>query len=195
MKFSSFIKSQRMVKRSDYEGAAQILEAELTGTNEDLAYLEAIAHYQLWAGNEEEAILTAKKALLIDHHSFDMPKILSVIYANHENHEEAIKFVKIAVQNYKPESPYAIPGWVMNGLKLGGKFSARLRQIEKAAKEDFEDPNKSRREWRAWAEEYMNWYDEVITLGRNSKTSELYRLFPSRIMKSLIKLYKNDHPH
>ena len=148
--------------RKDYEGALQFLEGELTGTNEDLPYLQMIAHYQLWAGNKEKAIVTAKKALLIDPKGFDMPKMLSVIYAERENHEEAIKFVKIAVQNYKPERAYEIPGWLISGLKLTGKFSSRLSQIEKAAKEDFEDPNKARREWRAWAEEYMAWYNEAI---------------------------------
>jgi tetratricopeptide (TPR) repeat protein len=162
MKISSFIKSQMKVRQKDFEEASRILEAELTGTNEDLQYLEAIAHYQWWAGNEEKAILTAKKALLIDPHGFDMAKMLSVIYAERENHDEAIKFVKIAVQNYQPENPYVIPGWVSSCLKLGGKFSARLRQIEKTAEEDLEDPNKGRREWRAWAEEYMSWYDETI---------------------------------
>ena len=162
MKISSFIKSQMKAGRKDYEGALQILEGELTGTNEDLPYLQMIAHYQLWAGYKEKAVVTAKKALLIDPTGFDMPQMLSVIYAERENHEEAIKFVKIAVQNYKPESAPEIPGWVSSGLKLAGKFSARLRQIEKAAKEDLEDPNKARRDWRAWAEEYMAWYDEAI---------------------------------
>lgn len=162
MKISSFIKSQMNVRRKDYKEASEILEAELTGSSEDLPYLEAIAHYQLWAGNEEKAIITAKKALLIDPKGFDMPKMLSIIYAKRENHEEAIKFVRIAVQNYEPENPYKIPGWVSSGLKLAGKFSTRLKQIEEAAKEDIEDPNKDRREWRAWAKEYMAWYDEAM---------------------------------
>jgi tetratricopeptide (TPR) repeat protein len=161
MKITNFVKSQMKAGRKDYEGALQILEGELTGTNEDLPYLEMIAHYQLWAGNEDKAIVTAKKALLIDPKGFDMPKILSVIYAERENHEKAIKFVRIAVQNYKPGTASEIPGWVSSGLKLAGKFSARLRQIEKAAKEDLEDLNKARREWRAWAEEYMAWYNEA----------------------------------
>ena len=89
--------------RNDYEEALQILEGELTGTNKDLPYLEMIAHYLWWAGNEEKAIVTAKRALLIDPKGFDMPKMLSLIYAERESHEEAIKFVKVAVQNYKPK--------------------------------------------------------------------------------------------
>jgi tetratricopeptide (TPR) repeat protein len=162
MKISSFIKSQMKAGRNDYEGALQLLEGELTGTNEDLPYLEMIAHYHWWAGNEEKAIITAKKALLMDSKGFDMPKILSVIYAKRENHEEAIRFVRIAVQNYKPGNASEIPGWIFSGLKLAGKFSARFRHIEKAAKEDLADPNKTSREWRAWAEEYMAWYDEAM---------------------------------
>jgi len=162
MKVSSFIKSQMNVRRKDYEKASEILEADLTGTNDDLPYLQAIAHYQWWAGNDEKAIITAKKALLIDPKGFDIAKMLSVIYAERENHEEAIKFVRIAVQNFEPENPYKIPRWASSGLKLAGKFSTRFKQIEEAAKEDIEDPNKDRREWRAWAEEYMAWYDEAM---------------------------------
>jgi tetratricopeptide (TPR) repeat protein len=162
MKISSFIKSQMKAGRKDYKGASDILEAELTGTSEDLPYLEAIAHYQWWAGHEEKAIVTAKKGLLMDPKGFDMPKMLSVIYAERENHEEAIKFVRIAVHNYKPESVSELPGWVFSGLKLVGKFSARFRHIEKAAKEDLSDLNKSSREWRSWAEEYMEWYNEAM---------------------------------
>jgi tetratricopeptide (TPR) repeat protein len=161
MKISSFIKSQLKVSRNDYEGALQILEGELTGTNEDLLCLGMITQYQLWAGNTEKAIGTAKQVLAIDPNNFEMLKMLSLIYAEQENHKDAIEFVKIAIQNYKPEGDPAAPQWMFSTLKLAGKFSSRLKQIEETAREELGDPNKSGREWREWADEYLAWYNEA----------------------------------
>jgi tetratricopeptide (TPR) repeat protein len=150
------------VSRNDYEGAGRILEGELAGTSEDLPYLEAIAHYYWWGGNEQKAIEMAKKALAIDLNNFEMPKMLSLIYAKLEKHEEAVEFVNIAVQNFKFQDGSVFPRWIPSTLTLASKFSTRLKTLEKYVKEDFRDPNKARREWRTWADEYLAWYEGSI---------------------------------
>jgi len=155
----SFVKSQRKVARKDYRGAVQVLECELIGTNDDLTYLVMIAQYQLWDGNEEKAIEAAKKALRIDPNNFEMSKMLSVVYAKHEKHEEAVKLVKIAIQNYKPESCPTPPLWLHSALRAVSRFSTRLNNIEEAVR----DPNKGKRDWRAWADAYLSWYNETMT--------------------------------
>lgn len=163
MRFTKFLKSQLKVSRNDYEGAGRILEGELDGTNEDLPYLEAIAHYYCWGGNEQKAIEMAKKALAMDLNNFEMPRMLSLIYAKLENHEEAVEFVKIAVQNFKFEDGPAYPRWIPRALTITSKFSTRLKNVEKYIKEDVRDPNKARREWRTWADEYLAWYEEAMS--------------------------------
>ena len=83
--------------------------------------------------------------------------MLSEVYAKRENHE-AVKFVKIAVQNYKPvDSKHSL--WFHSALRVASKFSIRLKSIE----ETIQDPNKARREWREWADEYLSWYNETMS--------------------------------
>jgi len=150
------------IGRQDYEGALQLLEGELAGTADDSPYLEMIAHCHWLAGNDEKAIETAKEALELDPNNFEMPKILSQIYAEHEEHEQAVAYVKIGLRNYKSDSLPAVPRWVFGAMKLAAKYSARWKHVEEAAKEDLGDPNKDSREWCAWANEYLLWYEEAL---------------------------------
>ena len=151
-----------LIGRGDYEGAIRILEGELTGTADDALYLEMIAHWHWIAGNHEKAIETAKKALSLDPTSFDMPRILSQIYAKREEHEQAAAYVKIGLNNYPAENLQAPPAWAFGVLKFVGKFSARWKRIEEAANEDLKDPDKDRREWNAWAKQYVAWYEASV---------------------------------
>jgi tetratricopeptide (TPR) repeat protein len=151
-----------LVGRKDYEGALRILEGELTGTDDDKPYIEMVAHCHLWSGNKEKAIETAKKALALNPASFEMPRMLSQIYAEREDHEQAIKYVKNGLINYPSEDLPAPPKWAFSLLKLAGKFSARWKHVEEATKEDFRDQDKARREWQVWAIEYLAWYDEAL---------------------------------
>ena len=151
-----------LVGRKDFEGALRILEGELTGTDEDKPYIEMVAHCHLWSGNQEKAIEMAKKALALNPSSFEMPRMLSQIYAEREDHEQAIKYVKNGLSNYPSEDLPAPPKWAFSLLKLAGIFSARWKRVEEATKEDLRDPDKDRREWQAWAKDYLAWYDESL---------------------------------
>lgn len=92
-----------LIGRRDYDGAVRVLEGELTGTSEDIPYLELIAHCQWQAGSEEGAIETAKMALAHDPKNFETPKMLSQIFAEHEDHEQAIEYAKMGLKNFPSE--------------------------------------------------------------------------------------------
>ncbi len=151
-----------LVGRRDFEGALRILEGEITGTAEDKLYLEMIALCHLEAGNQEKAIEAAKKALELNPSSFEMPRMLSQIFAEREDHEQAAEYVRIGLSNYPAEDLPTLPKWSFALLKLAGKFSARWKRVEEAAKEDLRDPEKDRRDWQAWAKEYLAWHGEAL---------------------------------
>jgi tetratricopeptide (TPR) repeat protein len=151
-----------LVGLRDFKGALRILEGELTGTDEDTPYLEIVAHCHLEAGNQEMAIETAKKALTLNPTNFEMPRMLSQIYAESEAHEQAVTYVKIGVCNYPSDALPVLPIWAFGVLKLAGKFSARLKRVEEATKDDLRDSDKGRRDWQSWAKEYLAWYDEIL---------------------------------
>lgn len=166
MSTARFLKTQMkiapLIGRRDYDGAVQVLKGELDGTSEDTPYLEMIAHCFWQAGSEEKAIETAKKALDLDPKNFEMPRMLSQIFAEHENHEEAIEYVKIGLNNFPSEPLTAPPSWAFSALKLAGKFSTKWKRVEQAAIEDLQAPDKDRRTWRSWANEYLAWYEDAM---------------------------------
>jgi tetratricopeptide (TPR) repeat protein len=161
-----------LIGRKDYEGALRILEGEITGTAEDMLYLEIIVFCHLETGNQEKAIETAKKALALNPTSFEMPKMLSQLFAEREDHEQAVKYVKIGLSNYPTEVPPVPPNWACGLLKLAGKFSPRWKRVEEATKDDFRDPDKDRREWQVWAQEYLTWYDEFLKNSSNQVAAD-----------------------
>ena len=156
------IKVAPLIGRRDFDTAVQVLEGELTGTSEDILHLELIAQYHWQAGNEQKAIETAKKALALDPKSFEMSRMLSQIFAEHEDHEKAIQYVKIGLNNFPSEPLPAPPSWTFSVLNLAGKFSARWKRVHEAANEDLQDPDKDRREWQSWAYEYLAWYADAM---------------------------------
>lgn len=121
-----------------------------------------IAQCHWEAGSEEKGIETAKKALALDPKNFEMPRMLSQIFAEHEDHEQAINYVKIGLNNFPSEPIPAPPSWAFRALKLAGKFSAQWKRIHEAANQDLKDPDKERREWQSWAHEYQTWYEDAM---------------------------------
>jgi tetratricopeptide (TPR) repeat protein len=151
-----------LVGRRDFEGALRILEGEITGTAEDKLYLEMIALCHLEAGNKEKAIEAARKALELNPTSFEIPRMLSQIFAEREDHEQTIEYVRIGLSNYPSEDLPTPPKWAFGLLKLAGKFSTRWKHVEEATKEDLRDPGKDRRDWQTWAKDYLAWYNEAL---------------------------------
>jgi tetratricopeptide (TPR) repeat protein len=150
-----------LIGREDYAGAVQVLEGALTDTSEDLPYLELLAHCHWHQGDEEKAIETARMAINLNPDSFEMPRMLSQILAERENHEEAVKFVKIALKNFPSEPLAAPPSWALTALKIAGKISDRCKHAHKSATEEVRDADASLLEWQAWAKEYLEWYEEA----------------------------------
>jgi tetratricopeptide (TPR) repeat protein len=160
--FKTQMKVAPLIGRRDFDAAVQVLEGELTGATEDILHLELIAQCHWQAGNEEKAIETAKKALALDPKNFEMPRMLSQIFAEHEDYEQAIAYVKIGLNNFPSEPLTAPPSWAFSALKLAGKVSAKWKRVEEAAIEDLKDPDKERREWRSWANEYLAWCEDAM---------------------------------
>lgn len=167
MRIEKFLKLQMKVApllgRRDYGGAVQVFEGALTDTSEDLPFLELLAHCHWHQGDEEKAIETARRALAFDPESFEMPRMLSQILAERENHEEAVKFIKIALKNF-PSEPLAVPpSLALAALKIAGKISERCRHAHKSATNELRDADASLLEWQTWANEYLEWYEEART--------------------------------
>ena len=138
----------------------QVLEGALTDTSEDLPYLELLAHCHWHQGDEEKAIETARRALAFDPGKFEMPRMLSQVLAERENHEEAVKFVKIAHKNFPSEPLAAPPSWALTGLKIASKISERCKHAHRSATEELRDADASLLEWQTWANEYLERYEE-----------------------------------
>lgn len=151
-----------LIGQGDYSAALRILENELNKTPEKIPYLEMIAQCQWQSGNEEKAIETAKKALALDPMNFEMPRMLSQIFAEHEDHEQAVQYVKVGLSNFPSEPFPPPPSFLFSALKLAGKLSARWKRVQEAAEQDLRDPGKDSREWQSWANEYLEWHEETV---------------------------------
>lgn len=166
MNTARFLKTQMkiapLIGRRDYDEALRILEGELTGTADDAAYLEMIAHCHSQTGNEEKAIETAIKVMALDPNNFEMPRMLSQIFVDNGDHEQAVVYVRIGLNNFPSEPTPAPPSWALSALKLAGKFSARWKRVEEATNKELREPDKDRREWQAWANDYLEWYETVL---------------------------------
>jgi len=166
MNTARFLKTQMkvapLIGRRDYDKALRILEGELAGTSDDAAYLEMIANCHLWTGNEEKAIETAKKVMVLDPNNFEMPRMLSQIFVNRGDHEQAAVYVRNGVDNFPSEPTPPPPSWMLSVLRLAARFSARWKRIEETTNKELREPDKDRREWRAWANDYLTWYENEM---------------------------------
>src|SRR5712692_1199648 len=163
MHFATFLKVQfqvaRRVGRKDYDGAIHGLERALSGSKNDTPYLELIAQCHHWAGRDEMAIASAKKALDIDPMSFGAVKFLSEIHARRTEHELAAQYVRRGLENF-PEPLPTMPRVFFGILRLASFAFPRVKAVEKKAKENISDPNRNNNEWYAWAKQYLAWYDQ-----------------------------------
>jgi|SRR5712691_427264 len=152
------LQAARCVGRKDYDEAIRVLEAALSGSPRDVPFLELIAHCHYWANREDLALTSAQKALELDPKSFGAIKFMSGIYAKRTEHEVAAQYVRRGLENYPKPLPTPPKAFFLF-LRLASFLFPRLRAIEKRAREDIADPNKSNSDWYTWARQYLAWYD------------------------------------
>ena len=97
-------------------------------------------------------------ALRCDSDDFDALRMLAEIYANRNEHDKAVDFVRRGLANHpKPSAP--LPR-VAKALRIVAPLlPKRLRRAIETDLTIFEDPGANDRKWFAWAKEYLAWYD------------------------------------
>ncbi len=162
MSVVSFAKTQmevgRCIGRKDFDAAIRILEGSLSHDPTDIPSLEMIALCHRWSHRNDMAIAAANQALAYDSKNFDAIRLLAEIYAERNEHETAVRFVRLGLESY-PESLPPLPKIFFRVLHLFAAVLPRLRRIEEAARRDLGDRNKDNREWYSWAKQYLAWYD------------------------------------
>lgn len=162
MQLVAFAKTQlevgRCVGRKDYDGAIRVLESSLSNTNADTHSLVMIALCHRWSNRNDDAIEMAQRALSHDSGSFGAYRLLADVYAERKEHEMAVRFVRLGLDNFPEPTPPA-PKFIFWLLRVGSLFIPRLRRVEEAARTELADPNNDTRDWYAWAKQYLAWYD------------------------------------
>lgn len=165
MSIAKFAKNQMQVAqcigREDYDGAIRLLEESLSNSSKDLYALEMIALCHRWSHRDDLAIASARKALAYDPKHFGAIRLLSEIYAERKDHETAVQFTRLGLENYPSPLP-ATPKAFLWLLRVGAAIFPRLKRIYESAQGDLADPNKDCAEWYSWAKEYLTWYDSAF---------------------------------
>ena len=159
---SGFFKEQfalsRCIGRGEFDGAIEVLAEGLDESDNDDDQLALIAQCHLWAKRDDEAVLFAIKALDINPKSFLPHSLLGRIYAERGEHQNAQRHLRLGLANY-PEPVPTPPDITFRGLRMLGSFSPRLRNMSKIWEEGLKDPNQPNTEWRDWAVEYLQWFE------------------------------------
>jgi len=161
MQMTSFLKNQMLLARhvgnKDHQAAIKILEESLTDSPKDVTTLEVIALFHHLSGEDEKGIEAANKALSYDNTCFGALKVLSEIYAEQENHEMTIQFVRRGIEHFKSDE-IPLPLKMFSSLAKGlSTVSSKFQKVAERAKQNLE----GNKEWLAWAHSYVAWYEEM----------------------------------
>jgi tetratricopeptide (TPR) repeat protein len=163
------IKVARSIGDHNFDEAIRIMASRLTNTAEDAHDHSMIALCHHWAGRDDAAAASAKKALEHDPKSFESLRLLAYIYAAREEHEAAAHYTRLGLENYEGP-PSLSPQWVWRMVQsafwLIGIFVPRLRQ---GAKVEMPDLSKPYEEWFTGARQYLEWYEAVYGNPMNPK--------------------------
>ncbi len=155
-----FLRLVRLIGREDYDGAIDLLRAHLKGNASDQPSLELIALAHYFADRADQAIAAGEEALAYDSASFQMHMLLALWLAEKDEHAEAARHARQALEN-DPEPIPEPPRFLINAIKCLGRIFPRLRRVDPdAALQRLEAQHA---EWRDWAERYLDWYD--LTYG------------------------------
>ena len=161
------IRFARMIGREEFDDAIDYLRAGLKGNKSDLASIEMIAHCHHWAGRKEETIVVCREALGLDPNSFDMHVMLSQLFAENGEHDDAAIHARKGLECY-PEPLPEIPGFMLSAFNALGRFVPSIRNFPPdAALQKIET---WRAEWFGWAKRYLSWYE--VTFGETAKPTE-----------------------
>lgn len=152
------------------EEAILELKKSLTGTGDDVYILSLIADFYYHSDRPKKAIEYADKVIAIDEKNFDANALLAMIYANLKDHEFALCYIRVALENF-PEPMPAPPKFMLRIVSLVGFIFGKPKHWAKKLEAEASNPNRSRQEWLDWATKYMRWYynDELapFALSKN----------------------------
>ena len=144
----------------DYDTAITIYEREIQENNKETyaVSIKAIAQCYGWKGDLESAIEYADKALTLDPDDFQMLMLAARYWHDKQNEEMTYKYICKVIEN-PPTEEEQIPQFVFWIMKPFALFFKNLRNIEKKAKNAFDESEQKNKEWIEWAKEYKNWYE------------------------------------
>jgi tetratricopeptide (TPR) repeat protein len=153
MQLVAFAKTQvavgRCIGRKDYDGAISVLENSLSNTDADAPSLLMIALCHRWSNRNDDAITMAQRALSHDSRNFEAYRLLADIYTERKQHEMAVRFVRLGLENFpEPSTPPKFFFWL---LRFGAFFLPRLKRMEETARTELTHSNSETRDWYTWA--------------------------------------------
>jgi len=156
----SQIQVARRIGQKDYDGAIRILEGTLEKNKKDIPSLSMIALCHHWSGRSDMAIACTKQVLTFDTKNFDAIRLLSEIYAERAEHQMAAEHIRLGLENYPTPLP-ATPKIFFWLLRFVSYVYPKFKALEKEAREEIGNPNKSNEDWFDWAKQYLAWYDQT----------------------------------
>lgn len=161
MRLASFAKTQlklaRCIGRKDYDGAIRVLESSLSNTDEDAPSLVMVARCHRWSKRDDDAIGVAQGALSCDAGNFEAYRLLADIHAEREEHETAVRFVRLGLDNF-PEPTPPVPKYIFWILRVSALVIPRFKRAEEKTRRELADIDSETRDWYAWAKQYLAWY-------------------------------------
>ena len=160
------IKLSTYVGRHDFLGAIRYLNEYLAKYPDDVGGWTFLAQCHAWAGSRSLAIDASLAALRVSPNEFDALRMLSEMYAEANECDQAVAFIRRALEHFPRPTTGISPRAVRAFRVIAPVLPKRLRASIEADLRKLQDPNDGNRRWYAWAKEYLRWYDQQM--GGNS---------------------------
>ena len=134
----------------------QMISRALKNSKDDAASFVMIARCHSWADRPDIAEESAKQALSHDPRNFAAIQLLTGILVNRSDHEQAVKYVRLALENFPAPSP-PVPGFYIWLARALSRVVPRLNGAENTLR----DLDRTNRDWYEWAKSYLAWYDQT----------------------------------
>ncbi len=151
------MKVARAIGRDDFATAIRYLKGGIAANGENAYDLGMLAHCHNWMGSDQEALDYGMRALAHDPCDLSMLRLVTHIYRDRGEEEQAYLYVCRALEN-PPEPIEDIPRYLMAVWRL---LSILIPRLKKKADPDKALHNYYKKEqgWQAWAEEWKEWYE------------------------------------
>jgi tetratricopeptide (TPR) repeat protein len=106
----------------------------------------------------DKAIEVAERVLHVNPHDFTLLKMVSETLAQRGDHERAVAYVRLGLENY-PEDIAPMPPFLTKLARVTMRILGPRRKLSAQELAPWESVNADNRAWFQWAKEYLAWFD------------------------------------